>query len=57
MPSGNARRYDMDIIGKLDIQMIAPQHGSLFTNKKEIDLIIERLKTFKGVGIDGILNN
>jgi flavorubredoxin len=54
MPSENALRYAMDVIGNLDIEMIAPQHGSIFKNKKDIYFLIERLWSLKGVGIDGI---
>lgn len=55
MPSGKALKHAMDVIGNLDVQVIAPQHGSVFTKKKDIDFLIERLGTLKGVGIDGIL--
>lgn len=34
--------------------MIAPQHGSIFPRKEDIDFAIERLSTLKDVGIDGI---
>jgi len=54
IPSEKALKYAMDVIGRLDVQMIAPQHGSILTKKKDIDLLIERLGTLKGVGIDGI---
>ena len=52
MPSEKALRYAMNIIRGLDVQMIAPQHGSIFTKKKDIDFLIERLGALKGVGID-----
>ncbi|MEI8172513.1 MAG: MBL fold metallo-hydrolase [Deltaproteobacteria bacterium] len=54
MPSEKALKYAMDVIGGLDVQMIAPQHGSVFARKKDIDFLIERLGALKGVGIDGI---
>ena len=52
MPSGKALKYAMNVIGGLDVQMIAPQHGSIFAKKKDIDFLIERLGTLKEVGID-----
>lgn len=52
MPSGKALRYAMEVIGKLDIEMIAPQHGSIFKKKRDIDFLIEKLGTLPGVGID-----
>lgn len=52
MPSGKALRYAMDVIGNLDIEMIAPQHGSIFKKKRDIDFLIEKLGALQGVGID-----
>jgi flavorubredoxin len=52
MPSERALRYAMDVIRDLDIEMIAPQHGSIFKNKKDIAFIIDKLADLKGVGID-----
>lgn len=54
MPSEKALQHAMDVIRELDVKVIAPQHGSVVTDKKEIDLLIERLGSLKGVGIDGI---
>jgi flavorubredoxin len=55
IPSESALEHAMNVIGGLDIDMIAPQHGSIFSNKKNISFLIERLKALKGVGIDGVL--
>jgi len=52
MPSEKALRYAMDVFRKLAIEMIAPQHGSIFKKKKDIAFIIEKLAGLKGVGID-----
>jgi flavorubredoxin len=52
MPSEKALRHAMDVIGKLDIEMIAPQHGSILNKKKDIYFLIEKLGFLKGVGID-----
>ena len=54
MPSGKALRHAMEVIGGLDVQVIAPQHGSVLTEKKDVDFLIERLGALEGVGIDGI---
>ncbi len=54
IPSEKALHHAMDVIGKLDIRVLAPQHGSVLTRKKDIDFLIERLRTLKGVGIDGV---
>ena len=55
MPSESSLEHAMNIIGNLDIDRIAPQHGSVISNRKDIPFLIERLRTLKGVGIDGIL--
>ncbi len=52
MPSEKALRYAMDVIGNLDIRMIAPQHGSIFSKTRDINFIIEKLRALRGVGID-----
>jgi flavorubredoxin len=52
MPSEKALRHAMDVISKLDIETIAPQHGSIFTKKKDIYFLIEKLGALPGVGID-----
>jgi flavorubredoxin len=54
MPSEKALKNAMDVISRLDVRMIAPQHGSVFVKKSDIDFIIGRLAALKGVGIDGI---
>lgn len=54
MPSGKAMNYAMRVIGGLDIEVIAPQHGSILRDRKYIAFLIERLGALKGVGIDGL---
>jgi flavorubredoxin len=52
MPSERALRNAMDVFRRLDIEMIAPQHGSVFRKKKDIAFMIDKLANLKGVGID-----
>ena len=52
MPSGKALRYAMNTIKKLDIATIAPQHGSIINNRRDIYFLIEKLASLEGVGID-----
>jgi flavorubredoxin len=52
MPSEKALRYAMGVIGNLDIEIIAPQHGSIFNKKRDIHFLIEKLGALTGVGID-----
>lgn len=52
MPSGKALSHAMGVIEKLDIERIAPQHGSIITQKKDIDFLIRKLGALQGVGID-----
>jgi len=37
-----------------DINLIAPQHGSLLNNRKQIHQLIELLADLDGIGIDHI---
>jgi flavorubredoxin len=52
MPSGKALRHAMGVIEKLDIERIAPQHGSILTRKKDIEFLIGKLAALEDVGID-----
>jgi flavorubredoxin len=54
MPSGSALRHAADVMKELDIERIAPQHGSVFTKKGDIDFLIQKLGMLDRVGIDGI---
>ncbi len=56
MPSNRALEYTLDIIEKLEINKIAPQHGSIISSKEDIDGIIRHLRQIKNVGIDYILS-
>ncbi|MBI4633459.1 MAG: MBL fold metallo-hydrolase [Deltaproteobacteria bacterium] len=55
MPCGKALAFAMGIIKALDVQILAPQHGSVFTQKRDIDFLIKKLESLDGVGIDGVL--
>lgn len=54
MPCGASLAYAMRQIDKLDIQCIAPQHGSILNRKKDIDFLIKKLSRLDNVGIDGL---
>ncbi|MBF0227188.1 MAG: MBL fold metallo-hydrolase [Desulfobacterales bacterium] len=54
MPCTKSLRYAMHKIEDMDIKCIAPQHGSILTNRREISYIIKKLKELEQVGIDGI---
>ena len=42
----------MEVIGNLDVEIICPQHGSIFKKKQDILFIINKLRALEGVGID-----
>ncbi|MBP6941300.1 MAG: MBL fold metallo-hydrolase [Syntrophorhabdaceae bacterium] len=52
MPSGKVLRFAMRQISSLDIDRIAPQHGSVFDRKDDIPFLIEKLASLDRVGID-----
>ena len=54
MPSGKALRHAMEVIGALDVAMIAPQHGSVISDRRDIGFLISSLGNLSGVGIDGL---
>jgi len=52
MPSANALNYAVKLIEKLDISIIAPQHGSIFKTGESKKAAIKRLKMLDKVGFD-----
>ena len=55
MPSTQTLRYAIRCIEKLDIAVIAPQHGSILNTPDSIMVVIERLKQLQDVGIDSFI--
>lgn len=55
MTSNRALDNSLNTIEKLDIETIAPQHGSIITTKKDIEVIIRHLRALKNVGIDSLV--
>ena len=56
MPTSKSLRHALNLIEKLDISLIAPQHGIIFHTPASIRVIIKRLKELENVGIDAICN-
>ncbi|MCL1848658.1 MAG: MBL fold metallo-hydrolase [Clostridiales bacterium] len=52
MTSTKALRYALSQIEKLDISLIAPQHGSLLYTPEIQSIAIKRLQALEGIGID-----
>lgn len=57
MTSSKALRYALDQVKEMDIEMIAPQHGSLIKGKDSIDFVINQLYNLTNIGIDGYIQN
>lgn len=55
MPCEKALRHALQRIREIDADRIAPQHGSVITQKKDIRFIADRLESLNGVGIDALL--
>ena len=55
IPSTKSLHNAINHIEKLDISMIAPQHGRVYHNPALVRIIIDKLKKLDGVGIDGIV--
>lgn len=56
MTSPKALRYALDEIEKLDINLIAPQHGSLIDIEIDFNTIMNLLRALENVGIDHFLS-
>jgi flavorubredoxin len=56
MTSGKALRFALNEIKKCDINILAPQHGSIIKGKNNIAFIIDKLEKLEGVGIDGVFS-
>lgn len=55
MTSEKALRHALDVIGRIPARMVAPQHGSILSDPRDIAVVSHRLMALKGVGIDRIL--
>ena len=55
MPSSEALKYALSKIEKLDISVIAPQHGSIFTTAASKKAAIKRLKMLDKVGFESYI--
>lgn len=56
MTSNHALANSLGTIEKLDIDRIAPQHGSIISSKEDVKVIIRHLRTIRNVGIDCLLS-
>ena len=55
MNSSRALRYALDEIEKLDINLIAPQHGSLIDSEVDFITIMNQLKSLDNIGFDNFI--
>ncbi|MBF0370163.1 MAG: MBL fold metallo-hydrolase [Magnetococcales bacterium] len=56
MPSNAALRHAIAQIRAANPTMVAPQHGSAFDQKSDIEKILNRLERLEEVGIDGVID-
>jgi flavorubredoxin len=57
MPSRKALRYALEQLLQKPFETIAPQHGSIITDKKAMKYIVKLLISLQRVGIDGLIDN
>ena len=57
MPSSKALKYAFEKILELPFEKIAPQHGSIITDKRELKYLFKLLTSLSDVGIDGIVED
>ncbi len=56
MPSTAALRHAMEKIRSVDVEILAPQHGSVIVGKRDVGFVIDMLASLSDVGIDGVLS-
>lgn len=57
IPSAKALNYALKKILEIPFSMIAPQHGSVISDKEIMRCVFERLAALEGVGIDAIVED
>ena len=57
MPSRKALRYSLEQILDIPFKKIAPQHGSIISDKEIMHTVFQALATLEEVGIDGIVED
>jgi len=55
MPSTAALAHALDIIESLDVDRVAPQHGSIMKSKFEVEKVIRYLRKISAIGIDYLI--
>ncbi len=55
MTSKVALTHALDVIEKLDIERVAPQHGSILKSKEDVQRVIRFLRKIEHVGIDYLI--
>lgn len=56
MTSNAALRHSLAQMQKISPTIVAPQHGSILPERKDIDYISSKLSSMEDIGIDGILS-
>lgn len=55
MTSKTALSHALDVIESLDIERVAPQHGSILKSKEDVQTVIRYLRKLEHVGIDYLI--
>ncbi len=57
IPSGEALKQAIEVVAKVPLSIIAPQHGSIIHKADDIAFVCEKLFKLDGVGIDKLAHN
>ena len=57
MPTRYVIEYALQEIGKLDVRMLAPQHGNVIQGQRDVGIVMQMLRNIDDVGIDRLLRN
>lgn len=52
MPTRSVITYALEKIGKLDVHMLAPQHGNVIQGGRDVGIVMDLLRNIDQVGID-----
>ena len=57
MPSKKALRYALEKISTIPFEIIAPQHGSIITDRQLQQYVFSKLAALEAVGVDGMVGD
>lgn len=57
MSSTKALAHTLDVIDSIEAEIVAPQHGSILSSRRDINAVKRHLRSLESVGIDYVLRD